>query len=89
MDLILASSSPYRRRLLERLQLPFHSQSPHVDETPLPGEAPDALAHRLALTKANAVATLNPSAFVIGSDQVASIDGSCIGKPEPGRLLRH
>ena len=81
MDLILASTSPYRKRLLERLQIPFECQAPDTDETPLPDEAPDALAHRLALAKAGSVATSNPSALVIGSDQVASINGSCIGKP--------
>ena len=82
MDLILASTSPYRKRLLERLQIPFDCRAPDTDETPRPGEAPDALAHRLALAKAGSVATSDPTALVIGSDQVASIDGSCIGKPD-------
>jgi len=81
MDLILASTSPYRKRLLERLQIPFGCRAPDTDETPRPGEHPDALAHRLALAKAGSVATSDPSALVIGSDQVASINGSCIGKP--------
>ncbi|QFU75869.1 septum formation inhibitor Maf [Halioglobus maricola] len=81
MHLILASTSTYRRALLERLQLPFLCQAPDVDETPLLDEHPAALAQRLCLAKANSVATLNPTALVIGSDQVASIDGSCIGKP--------
>ncbi|KNZ31795.1 MAG: hypothetical protein AD742_14995 [Methylibium sp. NZG] len=79
--LILASTSRYRRELLERLRLPFQVQSPHVDETPRAGELPDALAQRLALAKARAVATLHPSAVVIGSDQVADLDGVPIGKP--------
>ncbi|PND37764.1 septum formation inhibitor Maf [Paucibacter aquatile] len=79
--LILASTSRYRRELLERLRLPFAVQSPEVDETPLPGEAPAALAARLSLAKAHAVARLHPEAIVIGSDQVADLNGSPIGKP--------
>jgi septum formation protein len=81
MDIILASTSPYRRRLLERLQLPFRCVPPITDETPLPHEAPAALAARLAHAKAESIAMLHPTALVIGSDQVASIDGSIIGKP--------
>ncbi len=79
--LILASTSRYRRELLERLRLPFEVMAPQVDETPLPGELPAALAPRLALAKAWAVATLRPDAVVIGSDQVADLDGEPIGKP--------
>jgi len=79
--LILGSTSRYRRELLERLRIPFSVQSPKVDETPLPGEAPAALAVRLALAKAKAVAALHPDAVVIGSDQVADLDGEPIGKP--------
>ena len=79
--LILASTSRYRRELLQRLRLPFEVLSPGVDETPLPGEAPAALALRLALAKARAVAALRPTAVVIGSDQVADLDGLAIGKP--------
>ncbi len=79
--LILASTSPYRRELLSRLQLPFETISPDVDETPLPGEAPEALALRLAEAKARAVAALHPDALVIGSDQVAVLDGAIYGKP--------
>ena len=79
--LILGSSSRYRHELLQRLRLPFTVQSPHVDESPLPGEAPAALAQRLALAKAQAVAALYPEAVVIGSDQVADLDGEPIGKP--------
>lgn len=94
--LILASSSPYRRELLERLRVPFEVGSPSVDETPLPGEAPAATAMRLAELKARAVAArvardadeaaaraaAEPRAlFVIGSDQVATFDGRQIGKP--------
>jgi 7-methyl-GTP pyrophosphatase len=82
MDLILASTSPYRRALLERLQVPFRCEAPGTDESPRKSEPPEALAKRLALAKAHSVATNNPSALVIGSDQVASIEpGSCIGKP--------
>lgn len=80
-SLILASTSRYRRELLERLRLPFDVVSPQVDETPRPGETPAALATRLAFAKAAAVAALHPQAVVIGSDQVAELDGSPIGKP--------
>ena len=79
--LILGSTSPYRRALLERLRLPFDTAAPHVDETPLPGEAPAALAQRLARAKADAVAQRHPDAIVIGSDQVADLDGVALGKP--------
>ena len=79
--LILASTSRYRRELLERLRLSFTAVAPHVDETALPGEAPAALAQRLALAKAQAVAQVNPEAVVIGSDQVADLGGLCLGKP--------
>jgi septum formation protein len=79
--LILASTSRYRRELLERLRLPFEVVSPGVDETPQPGEPPPALAQRLALAKARAVAAQHPEAVVIGSDQVADLDGVPIGKP--------
>ena len=79
--LILASTSRYRRALLQRLQLPFDVEAPGVDETPLPGEAPAALAQRLALEKARAVAQRHPDAVVIGSDQVADLAGQAIGKP--------
>jgi len=81
MDIILASTSPYRRRLLERLQLPFRCIPPAVDETPLPGEQPGPLAGRLALEKARAVAATEPLALVIGSDQVAALAGAILGKP--------
>lgn len=79
--LILGSTSRYRRELLERLRLPFDVVSPQVDETPRPGEAPSAVAVRLAAAKAAAVAALHPQAVVIGSDQVAELDGAPIGKP--------
>jgi septum formation protein len=79
--LVLGSTSRYRRELLQRLGLPFEVDSPQVDETPLPGEAPAALARRLALAKARAVATRHPKAVVIGSDQVADLNGEPLGKP--------
>jgi septum formation protein len=79
--LILGSTSRYRRELLQRLHLPFDAVAPSVDETPQPGEAPAALALRLAIAKARAVAALRPDAIVIGSDQVADLDGQPIGKP--------
>lgn len=79
--LILGSTSRYRRELLERLRLPFSIQAPHVDETPAPLERPADLASRLALEKARAVAKLHPDAVVIGSDQVADLNGQAIGKP--------
>lgn len=79
--LILGSTSVYRRELLGRLNVPFSVESPHVDETPLPGEQPAALAQRLALAKALAVATRFPDCVVIGSDQVADLDGQALGKP--------
>lgn len=79
--LILASTSRYRRELLARLRLPFDTERPETDETALPGEAPAGLAQRLALAKAVAVATRQPDAWVIGSDQVAELDGRTLGKP--------
>ena len=79
--LILASTSRYRRELLARLRLPFEVVAPEVDETPRPSETPAALAQRLALAKAQAVARLHPQALVIGSDQVADLDGQPLGKP--------
>jgi septum formation protein len=80
--LILASTSRYRRMLLERLQRPFEVRSPGTDEALVPGEGPREAALRLALAKAQAIATLEPAAVVIGSDQTATLDGiTTIGKP--------
>ncbi len=79
--LILGSTSAYRRELLARLHIPFEVAAPDVDETPLAGEAPKALAERLALAKAKAVAAKYPQAIVIGSDQVADLDGQSLNKP--------
>jgi septum formation protein len=82
--LILASSSPYRRELLQRLRVPFDVVVPAIDETPLAGETPEVTALRLAQAKARAVAgglSAGVAALVIGSDQVATYDGLQIGKP--------
>ena len=80
-ELILASTSRYRLALLERLRMPLRMVAPGVDETPGAAESPAMLAPRLALAKARAVAVLHPQAVVIGSDQVADLDGESIGKP--------
>ena len=80
-SLILASSSLYRRGLLERLRIPFAISSPQLDETARPGELPRETALRLALAKARAVAACNPQALIIGADQVADLDGQAMGKP--------
>ncbi len=79
--LILASSSAYRRELFGRLRLPFEVMAPEIDESALPGETPDATALRLARQKAQAIALRAPGSVVIGSDQVATLDGEQIGKP--------
>ncbi|MCE5180482.1 MAG: Maf-like protein [Betaproteobacteria bacterium] len=81
MKLILASTSPYRRELLSRLKIPFEVCSPEVDETPLPGEVPEQTAYRLAIAKAQSLAKDFPDALIIGSDQVATLDGLQLGKP--------
>nr|WP_221281910.1 Maf family nucleotide pyrophosphatase [Chiayiivirga flava] len=79
--MVLASTSLYRRALLERFGLRFEAVAPDVDETALPDERPAALASRLAREKARAVARRRPDAVVIGSDQVADLDGRALGKP--------
>ncbi len=79
--LLLASTSSYRREMLARLRLPFDAVRPEVDETPLPGESPVALAIRLGRGKAQAVAARARDAWAIGSDQVAEVDGRALGKP--------
>lgn len=79
--LILGSSSIYRRELLSRLRIPFEIMLPDIDETAYPDESPDATALRLARQKAAAIAARSPNALVIGSDQVATLDGEQIGKP--------
>ncbi|BEI40523.1 Maf-like protein [Polynucleobacter sp. HIN9] len=79
--LILASSSPYRQQLLERLGMPFVAIAPNLDESPLLGETPKNLTLRLAQAKAQAIASLHRNAWVIGSDQSADLNGHMIGKP--------
>ncbi|MGH8640922.1 MAG: Maf family protein [Burkholderiales bacterium] len=79
--IVLASSSPYRRELLARLQLDFAIKAPAIDEAVLPGEAAGATALRLAQAKARAVSGEFPKSLVIGCDQVAELDGACLGKP--------
>ncbi len=79
--IVLASTSRYRRELLQRLHLPFDVQAPQVDEMPLPGEAPHDTALRLAAAKARDVWARSPGAIVIGSDQVAEVDGEILNKP--------
>jgi septum formation protein len=79
--LILGSTSPYRRMLLDRLGVDYSVQAPLVDETPLANERPETLAQRLALAKAQAVASRFPECVVIGSDQVADLEGQPLGKP--------
>ena len=81
MKLILASSSPYRRELLERLKIPFEVIAPDVDEAPRPGETPSALVERLSIEKARKIADGKPGTLVIGSDQVAVYNGAIVGKP--------
>ena len=81
LTLVLASTSRYRRELLERLKLPFRTVAPDADETPLTGETPQATAGRLALAKAKSVLTRFPDSLIIGSDQVACCDGMRLDKP--------
>jgi septum formation protein len=81
LPIVLASTSIYRKELLNRLQLPFITQSPDTYETPLPEETPKNMASRLAVAKAKSVSKLYPSALIIGSDQVADLAGTAIGKP--------
>jgi septum formation protein len=81
MNLILASTSPYRKQLLSRLQIPFATVAPGTDESPLPDEPANALVKRLALAKALAVAKEHPDSLIIGSDQVATLNGYIFGKP--------
>jgi septum formation protein len=80
-SLILASSSRYRREVLEKLHLPFQCVSPEIDETPLEDESPEQTSLRLAESKARKVAQAYPNALIIGCDQVATVDGLQIGKP--------
>jgi septum formation protein len=79
--LVLASASPRRRELIERLGLEFEVLPADVDETPMHGEAPEALARRLAETKASAIAHVRPAALVVGSDTIVVVDGEVLNKP--------
>ncbi len=79
--IVLASTSPFRRELLARLQFPFETAAPDADESPLPGESPEQTALRLSEAKARAIAQHFPDALIIGSDQVAILDGTIYGKP--------
>ncbi|MFT7222891.1 MAG: septum formation protein [Cellvibrionaceae bacterium] len=81
LPLVLASSSPYRRALLEKLHIPFVCVSPNINEQALASESPTTLVKRLALEKAQAVARQHPDSWIIGSDQVAVLDGEIITKP--------
>ncbi len=83
MDVVLASTSPYRRMLLERLGVPFRCEGPEVDESawPTAGKSPETLVEELAAAKAQSVATQYPQAVVLGSDQVVALDGAILGKP--------
>ena len=81
MQLILGSSSPYRKALLEKLGIAFSCQSPDIDETSLPGESPLELVERLAIAKAKEIGKQHKNALIIGSDQVAVLDEKIIGKP--------
>lgn len=80
-SLVLASSSPYRKELLQRLELEFSTASPDIDETPHQGESPEQLVERLAIHKAKALAPQFPNSLLIGSDQVAVLEGNIMGKP--------
>jgi len=80
-ELILGSTSVYRRELLERLKIPFRVEAPDIDETPLENETPEQLVERLSIEKARFVASHNPGSLVIGSDQVAVHGGKIVGKP--------
>jgi septum formation protein len=84
LRLVLASTSQYRRQLLERLGLPFTVAAPNVDESPLPGESAVDLVHRLARSKADAIAQRHPKSVIIGSDQLALCGRDVLGKPGSG-----
>ncbi|MGM0983933.1 MAG: Maf family protein [Pseudomonadota bacterium] len=87
-NLILASGSRWRRQLLDRLEIPYAWESPDIDETPRPGEAPEALVHRLALSKAERLAERFPAHLIVGSDQVALFGGEILGKPGDAATAR-
>ncbi|KXF81699.1 Maf family protein [Enterovibrio coralii] len=78
---VLASGSKYRQSLLQKLDLPFETCSPNIDESAIEGESPEDLVKRLSLEKAKACAVSHPNALIIGSDQICVIDGKILGKP--------
>lgn len=86
--LVLASSSPYRRELLQRLRIPFVCDSPDIDETPLQNETPGQLALRLAVEKARTIAARHPNSIIIGADQAASLRDTPLGKPGSAEAAR-
>ncbi|SDI77228.1 Maf family protein [Billgrantia gudaonensis] len=86
--LVLASGSPYRRQLIDRLGIPYAWASPDIDETPREGESPQVLVHRLALAKASRLADDYPTHLIVGSDQVAVFDGDILGKPGDAATAR-
>ena len=88
MKLVLASSSPYRSRLMQQLRLPFSTCTPAIDETPQADEQVDAYVARLALAKAKAVAHTHPDSLVIGSDQACTLNGLILGKPADADAAR-
>ena len=81
IELVLASSSPFRQRLLGQLSVEFRTLDPDIDESPLPEEKPETLVRRLSIAKARAVVSQAPTALIIGSDQVAVHQGAIVGKP--------
>ena len=85
-QIVLASTSPFRKELLHKLGLPFETANPATDESLIPGETPEATALRLSEAKARAVASQFPDALIIGSDQVACLDGQIFGKPGTARF---
>ena len=88
--LVLASSSPFRKMLLEKLMLPFETANPDIDESPIEGENPQQLVRRLAVEKAKAVASVYTDSLVIGSDQVAVHGNEIVGKPHTHEVVpRH
>lgn len=80
-QLVLASSSPFRQDVLQKLGLPFYSCAPNIDETPYPDESVDQIVQRLAVSKAQTLASQYPNSLIIGSDQIGKVNGTLLGKP--------
>ncbi|MFM2481123.1 Maf family protein [Celerinatantimonas sp. YJH-8] len=87
-NIVLASSSKYRQQILKKLHIPFSCQSPQIDETPKDGETAEQLVERLAIAKAQALASSFPCHLIIGSDQVCTLDGNIVGKPHSATVAR-